>query len=591
MSNPVKENKIPVAEHGLHRKDVNVPRLFTSNFFEHIPIMVRDFRKGGKIDVKYNFFNRLFPLPVPALVTGVTKLYGYFVPYQSIFKGWYHYITKTTHQFSDGTNLIMEQCRTVSMAELNEAFVSNSNLVVSGALDSYDISYLNSLNEVVFYRFTSFGTSVYKILCALGLPLSFDANDTLKPNCLKVLAYLRVMYDHYFPLQYFGNTVSNQLEHLFNDDTVDSLTVSAETLLDAIGHLLFGYFDNSFIESVWDQPVAPVGGVGQIQIMDQTNNSSVSQGVDNLNSLPNPAYQPSNGTPHVVSNYSTSTGTVVGSITQFVIDALQSVNNFIKRRGLSGNRLIENYLTQRGVILPSGVIDNSFKTDEYSVPFSVDDVENNSDVNLGELAGKAVSAGKDYRFRHEFTSDGIFVVIQAAIPDSEPMLAFDPYNLCVNPLDFQNGAFEKLGVEAVPSRVLYQNMIGSSNRAINDQVFGFFKRYWYDNVEIPLVFGDFRVLTRGAQQLNRYHTFRNLEPYVRNNNTELHHSYEFLRVGSDYSQFSRIFYTDKQDNMVCLGRFYGDRYSSGLPFGDSYDWDDDVINKKVEVLSSGNNDR
>lgn len=594
MANTSKINRIPVAESGLHKHPVNVPRLFTHNFFEHIPVLVRDFKKDSKIDVKYNFFNRLFPLPVPALVTGVTKLYGYFVPYKSIFPAWYDYISKTKHTFSDGSSAILEQDRCVVMAELNEAFIHNTNLVVgpSSVASNFDIAYIDH-NNTSYYTFTAFGTSVYKILCALGLTPSFDSNDQLKVNVHKALAYIRVMYDHYFPLQYYGNSTSDAIRHFLEDDTVASLNVNAADLLNIIGHLLFGFFDNSWIESVWDNPVGPNTSMGDITIVDQTNDSNapiqgVSTSPSGLNQ-PNTG-KPSNGTPYIGSNGTTTTVVANGVITQFVIDALESVNNFVKRRGLSGNRLIENYLTQRGVMLPSDVLNMSFKTDEYTVPFSVDDVENNSDTNLGELAGKGVSAGKDFRFRHTFTNDGIFIVMQVAVPDSEPLLAFDPYNLNVNPLDFQNGAFEKLGVEVVRSRILYQNTIGADNRLVNSVDFGYFKRYFYDNIDFGLCFGDFRVLTRGAASLNRYHTFRDLAPYVNNNNQRLVHSYDFLRVGNDYNQFSRIFYTDKQDNMICLGRFYGDRYTPALPFGDAYDWNEDEMNKKVSVLASGNKD-
>lgn len=605
MSNPAKTVRIPVESHGLHQHSTNVPRLFTSNFFEHIPVYCFDFEKSNRIKYRYSFFNRLNPLPVPALVTGETRVYGFFVPYESIFKGWYDFHARVTHNFSDGSSATITTARYVRMRDLNKKFVADVNLVSTGTSTDYDIQYVNADNILSFYKFTSFGASVYKIFCALGLPLSWYENDPLEPNCLKVLGYLRIMYDHFFPLQYVGNSVSQDLMNLFNDDTVSGLLVDAQTLLDLVGHVLHGWFDNSWIESAWDNPVAPNAGagVGTITINDQSNDSSGSVGlVTNANSAAggpaNSSYKPSNGTPFVGGTFGNNS-VAYGVLTQFVIDSLQAVNNFIKRRGLSGNRLIENYLAQHGVSLPSGIYTESLKLDQYSIPFEITDVESNSDLGLdqngtlinkalGELGGKGQTSARDLRFDHRFDRDGLFYIIQVAVPDSEPLLAFDPYNLNKTSLDFHHSAFEKLGVETVPCRILYQDNLGSHNLSINVQEWGFFKRYFYGNVDIPLKFGDFRVISRGSQSLAQYHTFRRLLPYISHNNWNLAHSYDFLRVGNDSAQFQRIFYTDKVDVMTIVARIKGKRWTGFLPFGDAFDWDDDEMNRKVVVQNIGN---
>lgn len=605
MNNPAKTAKIPVESHGLHMHKSNVPRIFTANFYEHLPVYCFDFEKKNRIKYFYSFFNRLNALPVPALVTGQTRIYGFYVPYESIFKGWYDFHARTTHNFSDGSSATLTTARYVKMSDLNHEFVNNVDLASVASSSDYDIQYLNSDNTLSFYKFTSFGAAVYKIFCALGLPLSWYDSDPLEPNCLKVLGYLRVMYDHFFPLQYVGNQQSQNLMNLFNDDTLAGLMVSAQTLLDLVGHVLYGWFDTNWIESAWDNPVGPNGGngIGSITVNDATNdatnpqivttNPSAAQSPSNLSN------KPSAGVPFVGGS-SSGVPTATGVLTQFVIDALQSVNNFIKRRGLSGNRLIENYLTQHGVALPSGIYHESLKLDQYSIPFEIESVESNSDLGLdsngqlvnkalGELGGKGSTSGSKLKFNHSFDRPGLFYIMQVAVPDSEPLLAFDPYNLCKSPLDFHHSAFEKLGVETVPSRILYQDNIGNNNKNINLQDWGFFKRYFYGNVDIPLEFGDFRVPSRGSQSLAQYHTFRRLYPYFSHNNWNLAHSYDFLRVGNDSAQFSRIFYTDKVDVMTVVGRVRGRRWTGFLPFGDSYDWDDDEMNQKVVVQNVGNN--
>lgn len=588
--NPAQTVKIPVEDHGLHKHNANVPRIFTGNFFEHLPVYSFEFKKGNRLKYTYSFFNRLQPLPVPALVTGQTKVCGFFVPYESIFRGWYDFDQKVPHVFSDGTSGFLSSARYVSMSLLSKEFVGNTNLVSAATSADYDILYIDSNNVTSYYYFRSLGASVYKVLCALGLPLSFDENDTFEPNCLKVLAYLRIMYDHYFPLNYYQNTVANQLYNLFTADIPSSIHVDESDLLDLLTHCVFGWFDSSFVESCWDKPVAPNVGVGLVSVKDTSNDANpmhVTNSPTDAGS-PSASYRPSNGTPYVANAVSGSTTVPAGVITQFVIDALQSVNNFVKRHGLSGNRIIENFLSSRGVSLPDDVYPMSSKLADYSIPFEITAVENNSDTNLGELAGRGETSGKELRFNARFKSDGLFFIFHTSIPDSEVLCATDPYNLCKSPLDFHHSGFEKLGVDAVPSRVLFQDTIATHNRTINSQLFGFLKRYYYGNVDVPLIFGDFRVVSRGSQSLGEYHTFRSLDTYLAANNYNLAHSYDFLRVGADHHQFGRIFYTGKGDHFTVVARIKGKRWTNFLPFGDAYDWDDDEMNQKVVVQNSGN---
>lgn len=596
MTNQLKTSNIPVASHGKHKHSINAARVFTSNFFEYIPIMAREYQKGDRQNYVYSFFNRLESLPVPALVTGQTKIMGFYVPFRSIFKGYQDMRERVSHNFSNGYSATISTGRYFNMGLMSKAFVTDTNLMTAGSSSGYDVVFMDNNNVLSYYNFTTFGSQVYKVLCSLGYPLSWYEGDSWNPNCHFLLAYLRVMYDHFFPLQYVGNSFSQSIMELFNDDTLNGLHVDESTLLNAIGHLMFGYFDSSWIESCWDKPVGPnVGNLGNITISDQSNNATGGQqGVSNYNSgLPNPPsqYRPSNGTPYVGSNVVTGPSSTYGVLTQFVIDSLQAVNNFCRRHGLSGNRLIENYLTNHGVSLPDQDYAMSKKIDDYSVPFEIDAVENNAEVSpntLGELAGRGETSGKDFRFKHTFDCSGVFIAIQVAIPDSEPLLAVDPYNMCIDALDFQNATYEKLGVEAVPSRVIFQDQSGVHNNTINSQIWGFIKRYYYGNVDVSLEFGDFRIISRGSQTLNQYHTFRQLYPYISANNYNVAHSYDFLRVGADFSQFDRIFYTSKVDKMKIVGRWKGYRWTETLPYGDSFDWDDDEMNKKVTVLNSGN---
>lgn len=593
--NPFKSSKFPVASHGLRKHAVNVPRIYTSNFYEHIPTYSYLFKKDERIDLQYSFFNRLEAMPVPALVTGRSVVRGYFVPMESIFKGWYDCQTGVIRQFPDGTSGLLPKARYFVMSEMITAFINDANVctqVNSG--DPFDFSVVDVNNVVTWYTFTPFGAAINKVFNALGYTFSWDLLDNTEWNALRLLAYIRIMLDHYFPLQYVGNKPYNDIKSLIESDSINSIKINPVNLLDAVGHLLYGYYGDGLFDSAFDNPVGNnvLTTVQRPIIVDSTNPNypmAATSVTGGANTNPDSSYSPNNGTPYIQGSDGRTDHQAHGAITQFVLDSLQSLNNWIKRHQLSGSRVIENFLAERGVSLPSSVFDKSYQLDSFSVPFEVQDVENNSDTNLGELAGKGTvsSGGNEIRFRETFNSDGIFMILSVILPDNDTICACDPQNMAVDSLDFHHDDFDKLGVEAVPSRILYQSPQGHHNRVTNSDVFGFMPRYYPFAVDVPLAFGDFRVLTRGSQGLKQYHTFRDLYKYMSDNVYHLHHSYNFLRIGNDVSQYSRLFYQNIADNMTVIARVRGNRYTNKLPLGENYDWDDDANNRQIQVITNG----
>lgn len=608
--NPNKSVKIPVATHGLHPHKVNVPRSYTTNFFEHIPSYSAPFYKGEKMNLDYHFFTRLQPMPVPSLVTGRVAIRGYFVPMRTIFKGWYDFHAGTPHVFGDGSSAVLSSDRYFVMGEMVSYWINNPNLMtLVRESDGYDVTVINGANVVSWYQFTPLGCVVYKIFRALGYAFSWDTADTFEFNCLRLLAYLRVMMDNYFPRQYVNNNFYQSCMGLLEADTPTSLHVSAETLTDCIAHVLYGWYDDSFFDSAWDNPVSIniATRAGKYTIKDITNNSAAADvGVSNdPAAFTNPSSIPTNGTPYI-GNTPRGTGSTTGAmqapITQFLLDSLQSLNNFIKRHQLAGSRLIENFLVSRGVSLPERVINVSYKLNSYSIPFEITPVANTNGVAidderadpsvLGELAGRGEvgSGNENLNFKSSFDDDGLFIVLHVAIPDTDTLVANDPWNMRITPLSFLHGEFDKLGVEDIPSRVLAQLNNGYQNRALNVDNFGFLNRYYADAFDAPLQFGDFDIPLRGALHLDSYTTFRKLYQYIQNNGWHLNHSYDYVRTQLDENQFFRLFYTDTCDSMTTYVRIKGHKRLFKLPLGDSYDFDDDEFNKKVSVLNAGSED-
>lgn len=581
--NPFKSVKVPVSSHGLHKHDVSCPRNFTTNFFEHLPVYTCSFEKGEGIDINYNFYSRLQPLPVPALVTGRYAIRGYYVPMEAIWKPWYSFKTKTSYTSGSGTTYYPRKARYCNIGLLSKEFISNSNLVTNGSSSNFDIEMIDVNNVASYWLVTPLGAAALKLLNALGISLSWFEGDTQDVNMLYFCAWTRVMLDHYYPRQYVNNTAYDNIYNLLMSDDTNSAHISEASVYNIIIHLFFGFYENGVLDSAWDNPVAPnvSAGISDIKI-DDASLYSPGDGFEVHPSSSDPYRTP---LAEPLQEYSV--------VTQFILDALQSVNNFVRRHNLSGSRVIENYLTQHGVSLPDTAYTTSYKLDSYNIPFEISAVENNSQAvgDLGELAGKGVVSSSDQRlrFKDKFKQDGVFIIMQIAIPDSDTPVYVDPFNLYTSALDFYNGAYDKLGPEAVPSRCLFQNSRGSTNMQIAPQVFGFLNRYYPYAMDCPLVFGDYRIIHRGSEAMWSYMSYRNIAKYLSDNGYNLGHSYDFLRVVSDHTQYRRLFYDTKDlyDTMICTARITGTKLLRKLPLGDSFDWDDDEFNEKVSVLTSG----
>lgn len=63
-------------------------------------------------------------------------------------------------------------------------------------------------------------------------------------------------------------------------------------------------------------------------------------------------------------------------------------------------------------------------------------------------------------------------------------------------------------------------------------------------------------------------------------------SYSFIRM-DDSAQYQRLFYSSEQENLMLFMRWRGSQYKEKLPLGDSFDWSDDELNKKVSVVVAG----
>lgn len=574
--------KIPVASHGLHKHSYNYPWLSSLNFGDVMPCYYNPLRKGEKDSPKAGLYSQLMPIAHNAFATGRYDFKAIFVPFKMVWRPWY-YFSEQTEFVSNGTLMTPHHYPYVDHSVLSKTLLGYSGLfsvVSSGsAIDptvtDYDILYFdpNSGGEsYVYYKASSSGARVLRILGALGVMPSFYALDTSHINILALLCYFKAFIDYYFPNNYVGNSSYRTIVSLFERDDIDYNPFIADIVF-ALSYCSLNFYEDCIFDLAWSNPASP-------NIDFSTPSFNVNDVTDTDHFLDDTVHVNGNndGVPYMDGK----------GFSKYIVDALKAVSMWMKRRQLSGARLIDRFLVSRGVSLSNDSARISYFLGTRKVEIEVSGVENNTDVNLGELAGRGIasSGDKPISFDCNADDDGIFLIIVSPLPDASFPILFDGF---ANRQDFNDNyhaEYDKLGAAAVPNRVIRTGLDGVWNSGMifdngDERVFGFLNQYWDEIQERPRLLGDFILKSRGSEELSAYHTFRLFHDGV-----IYAASSGFVRM-NDSDQYQRLFYSENQENLMLFLRWYGDQFKEKLPLGDSYDWDDDELNRKVSVVVGG----
>lgn len=571
---------IPVSNHGLHTHRFSCPTLTTHRFFDVFPIYSQRFFKGEKTDFNLDIFGRTNPFVQAAMMTGRYTIRKYFVPYRLVMRGWYDFDQRVNHQFSNGEFAAIQYERYVQQDEISAVVADDPELMTESNLNDCDIAYniTDDPTALVGRKFTSLGKKVFRILRSLGVCPTFTASDHDKISILDVLCWLKLYIDWIYPAQYANDNDYMDARSLLEADTADDIHVNSRIVISVLKRCVCTFYDQSIFDFAWDNPVSPNNfQYPSITLYDITQSPSASL-VTSDNEI-------NAGTPTAYFEPDEDNG-----ITQYLLDGLQSINNYIKRHQLAGNRVAERFYSERGQKLADAVLGRSLYLGENSISLRVGDVENNMQGegstygdNLGELAGKGTISSDNMSLpvKEEFSEDGLLIVSLCAVPDCPPILYNHPRIYEVESLDHYHGAFDKLGVEAIKQACVLTSHNGGVNNMSLSGVFGFLNRYYSELFKPARLLGDF-VVESTRKSLSQYHGFRMLRDYQAYGGN-IRHSKEFISTQFDGDQFQRFFYSNETDNLITLIWFTGKDVKFKLPIGDSYDWDDDEDNQKVQI--------
>lgn len=578
MDTPKKAN-VPVAVKQYSNLRSTPRHNTTANFMEYAVARCKELPKNDTYEFDMRSTVRLKPMVSPTYGKMEIHNRAFFVPYRLVMPGfndfnndvpWYNSLGEpvsitNSHRFSNDTfvNLFLK-------SEMSQRITED----VSGVLSNkaYDFIRYESSSPIP-YKFTSLGRYAYKILRQLGYGVYFNGSTTLGSGpyscALPFLCWMRIYFDWYFPSQYVDDARANRLRKWFTVEPLISTSfqnkIKADDLLEIFTELRRVSYDTDYYTAVWDNPSAPnVGSFSKIRGNDVTaNNAGVLGTLDN-------------GTPYLSGTSST---------TQFGLDLLKSVSDFMRRNQISGARTIDRFVARWGSAPMSEKIMRSQYISETIAPIRVGDVTataNSDGTPLGGYAGKGFGQSSDANFV-SYTAEevGMVIVISTIVPEPVYYQGVLRHTLHLNMLDFYTPEFDNKGVQAMSSREVYMptGLLNSADvsKGINfdEAVFGFVPRYGEYKVEHSQITGDL-VLGSVNTGMEGWTLGRDLDAYFDSSQeyASVVHSQEFVD-GSDALQYNRIFdyFGEDEDKFIVEHVFDVRNRFPGAPLYDGYEFD------------------
>ena len=579
MANFLDKLKINTAVTDHTKLDLSSDHISTANFMQFNVAWSKELVPGEKIEVDMETFTRLAPMPVPTFGRARINNRAFFVPFRTIFPGWNDFITDTRHSFSTGSSYTQNFVPRINLSDMFNLFQEYN--WVEHVEDHESVVTLVDQTTSEQYNLSAEGRQALKILNSLGYQFTWESY-TEKPvyaSALPLLAVAKIYYDWYYPSAWAQDATAATINGILSkDDTIDWILTRTQ-VAQILRFIEYVNYDSDYFVSAWENPVAPnSSSYSTTSIVDPTAQSGATQvRVDGVNGTPN------------VSGITTNS-----KLTQYAVDALKSLTDYMKRHQLVGARALDRYMARFGIQLSAEKLKRSVYIGTTTDDIQFGDVTSTSDTNgasLGDYAGKGLGFGKS-SFEFETDEYGIMIIISSILPKQGYYQGFDRSTRHIGRLDFWTPEFDNLGTQAIAKGELYLPMnhmftIDKEDGYVNDElyngVFGWTPRYAEYKVGKDRLTGDFRYRQVNTG-LDSWHTMRNV---TYDNDFEIVQNDTFVS-GKDADQYSRIFYNtdaDAADKFNVIYHFNVASYSPMKPLWDTYEFEDK--GKNVTMNANG----
>lgn len=596
--------KVKTAVEDRTKLDLGSDHITTGSWFQYNVAYNKELVPRETIDVRMESLTRMLPLVRPTFGRANMNNRAFFVPYRVIWEGWNDFITDAPHVPYNtgsitGNVAINTSVPTISNAALITLFRTSGFGVQDPAgsntdndfvigLPSGSTSQVTGVTGTEYWDFTNRGRQAYKILLSLGYNVCWDASDTTVYSALPLLAIAKVYVDWYWPSAYQDMGPLAIIKALFKISNVNTnVSISGGDLATLFTYMNYVCYDSDYFTAAWENPTGPnLGNYTAIQIRSIDNGNDASQAIGVGTSATTGPQRAGGST--TIARFNAGgiapASTLVGNISQYVIDSLKKLTDYMKRHQLVGAKAVDRYLARFGVQLHE-TQDRSFYLGSHKVPIQIGDVTSQgfgtgSGEVLGAYAGKGMGYG-DGHWNYETNEYGQFIIISTIIPAAGYYQGIDRNVMHTSKLDFWTPEFDSLGAQAISKSELYLSRIGTDvlgQSGMQTGVFGFTPRYAEYKVGHDRLTGDFRINNANTGE-DAWTLMRNIDGRF-NTQASVVVSEDFLFGERDWAQFNRIFQGGKtnatqlvDDTFTIIHHFEIASYAPMKPMFENYEFD------------------
>lgn len=342
-----------------------------------------------------------------------------------------------------------------------------------------------------------------------------NADPINNPNEIKLsarplISFIKIMIDYYVPPQYENNyqrTFETALEYNYA-----SLQYWGYLMTELISWI---NYDIDRFTGAWKNPTGPNDAMSAINIADQTNT---------LGPKTMAAQITENGVNYgpEISDYN-NPGSGTYAITDYILRALDAIQNFTTRNRIAGYRPIDRFLAHFGKRLDYIHTKRSQYLDGNTNNLAIIDVTAMAETD-GATAGKTgmfdsqllggqaakVQGQNSINVKWTADDDGWIFIIDTIIPRPGYFQGLKNHCLRVNWMDLYNPEFDNLGTQPIRRAEIFHSAEAQSVLENDEQIWGYEPTYMGMKVGWDTKSGDRRVrtLNAGLEAMDTLRTFK-----------------------------------------------------------------------------------
>lgn len=533
--------KIPKATEHFSTFDLSCDHITTQDFFKLKPIYSRVLVPGQSINVEMSHISRLAPLNKPFYGSVTMTNRAFFVPFRCVMEGFNEFITDTPYVTSGGAAQIISSVPTLKMSTICE-LLKGSSYSTSITSGQPDFVAKDSSDKLTPYRYTPFGRYAVDILNCLGYQVDWSSlyntsgNGNITLSAIPLLVFVKIYVD------YFENTNFAPLSNLQRLFKGVNKVLTADDFNYLFTSALYASYENDYLTSSWSNPSSPYTSVSSIfKLNDSTNNESISN-----QSAVQSTYQ---GTP--ILTRADNSSAAPQSISTYILTALQSLSDYMKRHQISGYRAVDRFRARFGITLPDAKLNRATYLGKQETPIEITDVTSTADTSnaiLGQYSGFGISRnGNSGSFSFKSDEYGMFMILSIISPiHASYANGIDRHLLDTNKLDLYTPEFDGLGCQGIAKCEIKGDFATVNTEQSPLSVWAYTPRYAHYKCSRDVLSGDFKLSSKFASMKN-FHIFRN---FLDGEGVPSHslnfctgHPDDYTRIFNDTSTNSDHFFT------------------------------------------------